>query len=172
MTPSRTWTGSCGIGARIHLCFCVNRSSRVSDLFARPPFLSTVCSRYSEVCQLTQAMHCVFQLGSVWDSQRHLVDRASRWAAVGSTGWDKSFGFRFALLMMHLYLLNTLSILLSNPSTPIFSMTWKSRSEVSGSVFQGYGVWLDGWILPFGQKQIKHKTWELKTRLGLSNLVV
>ena len=39
MTPSRTWTGSCGTGARIHLCFCLNRSSRVSDLFGRPPFL-------------------------------------------------------------------------------------------------------------------------------------
>ena len=126
MTPSRAWTASCGTGARIRLCFCLNRSSRVSDLFARPPFLSTVCSRYSEGRQLAQTINCVFQLGSVWDSQRYLVDRASRWAAVGSTGWDKSFGFRFAFSMMHLCLSNTLPILLSRPSTPIFQ--WLERA--------------------------------------------
>ena len=154
MTPPRAWTTSCRTGIRIDLCFYLNRGSRVFYLFGLLPFFSQ--AYVADVLEVANSSRwCIYLFNEVLFESRNgilLVD-PSAGLLLDLLAEVRVLTFQLAIWMMNWYSSSGWLTLLSNLSIPVFPVAWRGVWEVSGSVFKGYGVELDGWIaLPINKR--------------------
>ena len=148
MTPPRVWTTSCRSGIRIDLCFCLNRGSRVFDLFGWLPFFSQ-----AYVADVLEAANlCRWWIYSFKEALFEIRNGILLLELVAGLLLDllaevRVLAFQLAIWTLNLYMSNSWPALLSNSSIPAFLMAWR-------------GVWEVPW-------QHKHSVWSVICCLSL-----